>query len=409
MEKHITKSIVVLLAAISAITPFAIDSYLPAIPVIASDLHKDTSLVAITVSIYILGLAIGQLIGGPLSDRFGRKPVTVFGLIIFAVGSLLLADVQSLEMLWIWRVLQSLGGGIAVVGIPAIIRDNAVGKESAKLFGLVALITMLAPSIAPSVGTLILNTLNWHWIFIMLSVFAVIVAVSTVFTMPKAIKSKKVIKSQASAGYLSVFKERRALGYLLAQAFAYAVLMTFLTNAPFAYIEHFHVSTALFSGLLLGNVGVVVLVNRANSLLLRKYEPENLLKIFLGMQFIGGMVLVGSTLIGADNLWVVVCGFTLCTASIAGILPNSSSCFMHFFEKNAGVASALLGTVQYAIAAGVSALAAMLSHDSLWPIILAIVVSNLIALAGVFTASSTQSDNDAEDATAFQETGLSAE
>jgi len=254
MEKHITKSIVVLLAAISAITPFAIDSYLPAIPVIASDLHKDTSLVAITVSIYILGLAIGQLIGGPLSDRFGRKPVTVFGLIIFAVGSLLLADVQSLEMLWIWRVLQSLGGGIAVVGIPAIIRDNAVGKESAKLFGLVALITMLAPSIAPSVGTLILNTLNWHWIFIMLSVFAVIVAVSTVFTMPKAIKSKKVIKSQASAGYLSVFKERRALGYLLAQAFAYAVLMTFLTNAPFAYIEHFHVSTALFSGLLLGNI-----------------------------------------------------------------------------------------------------------------------------------------------------------
>ena len=406
MKKNITTPLILLFAAVFAITPFAIDSYLPAIPVIAEDLNTQTSLVAITVSIYILGLAIGQLIGGPLSDRFGRMPIIVVGLLIFALGSLLLANAQSLAMLWIWRVLQSLGGGIAVVGIPAIIRDNTVGKESARLFSLIMLITMLAPSIAPTVGTVILKTLNWHWIFITLCLFAVIIALSAVFVMPKTMQAKK---SNTSAGYLSIFKERRALGYLLAQGFAYAVLMTFLTNAPFAYLEHFQVTAELFSGLLIINIVGVVIVNRTNSLLLRRYEPANLIKVFLAMQLIGGMVLVSSILITPDNLWFAVAGFVLSTAANAGILPNSSTCFMHYFEKNAGVASALLGTVQFAIAAAVSALAAMLSHDSLWPMILTMLAANLLALAGVFAASRTQYDNETEEVLITPEAELLAD
>ena len=387
MKKNITTPLIVLFAAIFAISPFAIDSYLPAIPVIADDLNSETSLVAITVSIYIAGLAIGQLIGGPLSDRFGRMPIIVAGLLIFALGSLLLANVQSLEMLWIWRVLQSLGGGIAIVGVPAIIRDNAVGKESARLFSLIMLISMLAPSIAPTVGTVILKTLSWHWIFITLSLFSVAVALTAIFVMPKTMKTKK---SAATGGYLSVFKERRALGYLFAQGFAYAVLMTFLTNAPFAYLDHFQVTAELFSGLLIANIIVVAVINRINSSLLRKYEPENLLKIFLGIQFMGGIILVGSALIAPDYLWFTVVGFVLSTAANAGIMPNSSTCFMHYFEKNAGVASALMGTVQFGIAAGVSALAALLSVDSLWPMILTMLAANLLAQAGVFAASRTK-------------------
>ncbi|MCG7587060.1 multidrug effflux MFS transporter [Photobacterium sp. OFAV2-7] len=385
MNKKMPTSLIILLAAVFAMSPFAIDSYLPAIPVMADDLQIDISMVSVTVSIYVLGMAIGQLIGGPLSDRFGRRPVMVAGLLIFSAGSLLIATVESMEMLWAWRVLQSIGGGIAVVGVPATIRDNAEGKEAARLFSLVALIMMLAPSIAPTIGTVVLKTLGWHWIFIMLSVIAVFVSLCAVFIMPKA--EKTVRAKKVKSGYLSVIKERRALGYLLAQAFGYAVLMTFITNAPFAYIEHFEVSVELFSGLFIANVIGIVIVNRTNSLLLRAYEPATLLKAFLGMQVIGGAILVSSLVIAPENLWFAAAGFVISIAANGGIMSNSSACFMRYFSHNAGVASALLGAVQYAVGAGVSALAAMLCIDTLWPMVLAMLISTLIALTGAITSS----------------------
>ncbi|MGF1717078.1 multidrug effflux MFS transporter [Photobacterium chitinilyticum] len=384
MNKKMSTSLIMLLAAVFAMSPFAIDSYLPAIPAMAADLNIETSMVSVTVSIYVLGMAIGQLFGGPLSDRFGRRPIMVAGLLIFSVGSLLIASAESMEMLWSWRVIQSIGGGIAVVGVPATIRDNAEGKEAARLFSLVALIMMLAPSIAPTVGTIVLKTLGWPSIFIILSVVAVVVAVGAAVVMPKA---EKVTKQKKSGGYISVIKERRALGYLLAQAFGYAVLMTFITNAPFAYIEHFEVTVELFSGLFIVNVVGIVIVNRANSLLLRVYEPAILLKAFLGMQLIGGVTLVGSMIIAPENLWFAVVGFVISIAANGGIMSNSSACFMRFFANSAGVASALLGAVQYGVGAAVSALAAMLSVDTLWPMILAMLVSTLIALTGAFVSS----------------------
>jgi len=384
MNKKMSTSLIMLLAAVFAMSPFAIDSYLPAIPAMAADLNIETSMVSVTVSIYVLGMAIGQLFGGPLSDRFGRRPIMVAGLLIFSVGSLLIASAESMEMLWSWRVIQSIGGGVAVVGVPATIRDNAEGKEAARLFSLVALIMMLAPSIAPTVGTIVLKTLGWPSIFIILSVVAVVVAVGAAVVMPKA---EKVTKQKKSGGYISVIKERRALGYLLAQAFGYAVLMTFITNAPFAYIEHFEVTVELFSGLFIANVVGIVIVNRANSLLLRVYEPAILLKAFLGMQLIGGVTLVGSMIIAPENLWFAVVGFVISIAANGGIMSNSSACFMRFFANSAGVASALLGAVQYGVGAAVSALAAMLSVDTLWPMILAMLVSTLIALTGAFVSS----------------------
>lgn len=406
MKKNISTTSIILFAAIFAITPFAIDSYLPAIPVIAADLNSETSLVAITVSIYVFGLAIGQLLGGPLSDRFGRMPIIVTGLLIFATGSLLLAYAQSLETLWIWRILQSLGGGVAVVGIPAIIRDNVVGKESARLFSLIMLITMLAPSIAPSVGTIILKTLNWHWIFIALCLFAVTVAITALFVMPKTMQTKK---SKAVGGYRSVFKERRARGYLYAQGFTFAVLMTFIANAPFAYLEHFQVTTELFSGLLLSNIVGITIINRINSFLLHRYEPANLVKVFLGMQFTGMMILISATLFAPDNIWLAASGFVIAIAAGAGIMPNSSTCFMHYFEKNAGVASALFGAMQFGISAIVSAFAAMLSYNSLWPMILTMLAANLIALKSVVTASQNAAEDDTEALLAIPEPELLAD
>ena len=379
MNKYISTPLLILLAGISALTPFATDGYLSAIPVMANDLNTEISMVAITVSLYIFGLAIGQLIGGPLSDRFGRKSIIVFGLVIFSVASFFIPYANSLEMLWGIRLIQAIGGGIAVVGVPAIIRDNSVGKDSARLFSLIMLITMLAPSIAPSVGTLILKLLNWGWIFTSLGLVGVMVTIMVIVIMPKEAKLDKSVKR---GGYLSVFKERRALGYLVAQGFCFSVLMTFLTNAPFAYIEHFHVSETFFSALLILNVVGVSIVNRINHYLLNRYEPNQLLKLFLSVQLVGAIILVIATAFFTANLWFTVAGFVLITAPIGGVIPNSSACFMHYFGKNAGIAAATLGATQYILGAVVSAVAAILSHDSLWPIVLVMMTATLIALFG---------------------------
>ncbi|WP_394132290.1 multidrug effflux MFS transporter [Shewanella maritima] len=384
MQQSISKSLILLLAAVYAMTPYAIDSYLPAIPIIATDFNVDTSMIAITVSMYILGMAIGQLIGGPLSDRLGRQPVMTLGLLIFGVCSLMLALVESLEAFWFWRSLQAIGGGIAVVVVPATIRDNAEGKEAAKLFSLVMLIMMIAPSIAPAIGTFIMMNSSWHWIFNSSAVLAIVVAISAFFIMPKQVKAAGV---KSNASFKSVLKFAPARGYLVAQVFSYAVIITFITNAPFAYLVKFGISETLFSGLFIANVVGVVIINRLNTFWLNRFDAEQLLLAFLGLKVIGGLILVISVLIMPHNLWLTASGFVICMAATGGTMSNASVSFLKHFGKSAGTASALMGAMQFFFGAMISGITALMLKDSLWPMVLVMLGCSLIALIATFKAN----------------------
>ncbi|MDR9828936.1 multidrug effflux MFS transporter [Vibrio sp. FNV 38] len=384
MNNSISRRLIVLLAAVFAMTPFAIDSYLPAIPSIARELNVDTAMISITVSIYVFGLAIGQLIGGPLSDKFGRMKVMVAGLVIFALCSVMLAQADSLYSFWFWRVVQSLGGGIAVVGVPATIRDNTEGKESAKLFALIALISMIAPSIAPSVGTVIMNLISWHWIFIISGSLALLVAFAATRILPKP---NKQAAPDSPVRYKDVFTEPKALGYMFSQSFSFAVLMTFIANGAFAYMIHFGVTPEMFSALFLVNVIGVATVNRINSYLLNHHAPEKLLVTFISLQVFGTSLLVISQLIAPGNLWFAVVGFIVSISANGGIMANSNASFLKHFGKGAGVASAALGATQFFTGASLSALAALLSKDSLWPIVLMMFLASLVSLSGAIKAN----------------------
>ncbi|MDA9556637.1 multidrug effflux MFS transporter [Vibrio sp.] len=368
---------VFLLAAIFALTPYAIDSYLPAIPSIANDFGVDTAKISITVSMYIFGLAIGQLIGGPLSDKYGRRAIVVLGLLIFAVCSVVLSTVDTLESFWFWRLMQSIGGGIAVVGVPATIRDHAKGKEAAKLFSLIALIMMIAPSIAPSIGTLIMRTLGWEWIFISIGALAFIIAMISFKVMPKPVTLSQPLPKATFRGVMAV---KPAMLLLFSHALSYATLVTFITNAPFAYIVHFGASEELFSALFLAKVSGIVFTNRLNNYLLRKHEPHVLFIRFLSLQLVGAVVLLLATAVFPESIWAAAAGLILLTASVGGTLSNSNVTYMKYFEKNAGTAASLLGASQYFIGAVISAITAFLTVSSLWPLAIVLVACSVGAL-----------------------------
>ena len=380
------KTLIVTLAAVFALTPFTIDSYLPAMPTMAKAIGVDISLMSVTVSLYIFGLAIGQLIGGPLSDKKGRRFAMTAGLVVFAIASILLTTANKIEVLWLWRVLQAIGGGMAVVGVPATIRDTTSGKEAAKLFSLIALIMMIAPSIAPTVGTIIMSLGDWRWIFYMLAIMALLVAILVMCFMPEPTESI-TLKSESSDiqkkfGLLSVFSEKRALGFMVAQAFAYSVMMIFLTNASMMYMEVFGQTPKQFSMLFFANICGLVVVNRANTFLLARFEPEVLLKGFLSLQVLGGIILVTASVIVPDALYVVVVGFVIAISANGAVISNSSACFMKRFGHNAGSASAVLGATQYTIGGTVSALSAFISLGAIQPVVIMMLLSSMIALTG---------------------------
>lgn len=386
-NNKITKTQLLTLAAVFAISPFAIDSYLPAIPSMALGMNVDISLLSVTVSLYVFGLAIGQLIGGPLSDKKGRGVIMAFGLAIFAVASLLLTTGNDIFTLWLWRFVQAIGGGIAVVGVPAIIRDRATGKEAAKLYSLIALIMMIAPSIAPTVGTLILKMADWQWIFYLLAVLALSVAAAVLLSFPQQRIKKQHKVDPMKGGLLAVFKEKKAIGFMVAQAFAYATMMTYITNASMLYMTVYDVTTEHFSMLFIANVCGLVTINRLNSLLLRWYEPVFLLKLFLLLQLTGGAILISAAILAPDNLYLAATGFVIAIGANGGITSNSSACFLKFFGHNAGSASAVLGAVQYTVGASVSAAAAFISMGMLWPVAVVMLLSSLLALSGAIVAS----------------------
>jgi len=387
-KSSISLKLLLLLAAIFTITPFAIDSYLPAVQLMAHDLGLKDSLIAMTVSLYVFGMAFGQLIGGTMSDGLGRSPVIIFGLLVFATCSVFLAHANSEFSLLFWRIIQSLGGGIAVVGVPAIIRDNADGKEAARLFALIGLIMLIAPTIAPSIGTVILMLFTWHWIFYFVAVFAIVIAILTWLIMP-ASESQRRFKNPIGGFYL-VLSEQRALGFLFAQAFGFSTLLTFITNSPLVYIGHFGVPVQTFSMLFVVNVIGIMLINRFNVLLLRKLDSVVLLQLFLAMQLIGCIGILLVTIFLPTNLIFSLVCIAVAMAANGGIVVNSTPCFLKFFGEHAGVASGILGASTYIIGGFISGVSTMLYTGSILYVFIIMTTCTSIALYSAYKAAKLQ-------------------
>ncbi|MDG4719135.1 MULTISPECIES: multidrug effflux MFS transporter [Thalassospira] len=348
------KRLALLLAALIATAPFAIDTYLPAIPAMAADFGAATHAVEVSISTFLIGFALGQLIGGPLSDRIGRRPVALIGLVIYIITSAIITGVDSAGALNIMRFVQAIGGGFALVVVGASVRDLYDGKEAAQMFALIAVIMMIAPLAAPTVGSVLLVWFSWQAIFVLLIGYGSLMLVIVWFKMPETTKYRPHYAGPTRRvwwTYLEVLRTRKAVGFMLTHTGASAVMFSFLTDSPFMYIDFFGVTPGQFPYLFGANVMVIVICNRLNNPLLRRYELHQILKIATALQLAAVVGLFVAVNIFEPSLYVVVPLVMISVGMIGLTAPSATASFMQFFPHIGGTATALMGTIQFATGA----------------------------------------------------------
>ena len=379
------RRVALLVAANTALAPFAIDAYLPAMGVLAESIGASIHHTELSISMFLFGFALGQLCFGPLSDRMGRKPVLLSGLVVFILASLMITTADSLASLLAWRFVQALGGGACVVNSAAIVRDCFSGREAARVMSTMAMIMMLAPLVAPAVGSLLLYIAGWWLIFVFLAVYAgfLLWLLGTRLPETRAPGLPVATPRQVLGNYASVLRHREGMGYICAVAASFAGLFAFVTASPFLYLEYFSLSPGVYPLVFGVNVVMIALSNRLNIHLLRKRTPQQNLRFGLTVQLCAALALVAATALGLASLPVVVALVMLFTGMIGLITPNAISSLLDHFGHISATATALLGGIQFSCGALAGVLVGLFQVEHLWPMVLTMLGAALLGNIGV--------------------------
>lgn len=369
-----------LLGMTVALGPLALDAYLPAFPSIADNLGIAHSDVGLTLSAYVAALGLAQLIGGPLSDRYGRQPILLGGLAVFAAAAVMVSLSANLSEMVLWRVVQGIGGAFCAVSVPAIVRDQVGGQEAARLFGLIGLIMFIAPAAAPSLGALMLALADWPAIFVLLAGYAVLLGLALCFALFPKLQPRPPATTPVRTlvtNYLQVLRHLTTMRFVGIQVLCFSTMLLFITHASFIYQEWFGLSNGQFSMLFAANIALMAILNLTNRPLLRKYSSVVLLRVQVIMQCLALVALVTVVMLEGP-LWLVAACIIAAIGCQGGIVPNNMANALEFFPHMGGTAAALLGASQFTIAGGISALSSLFGGGALLPI----VISMLACSAG---------------------------
>lgn len=360
-----------LLGMTVALAPLALDAYLPAFPDIANGFGIPHSDVGLTLSAYVATLGLAQLVGGPLSDRYGRRMILLGGLAIFAGAGVMVAQAGSLAEMSVWRLIQGIGGAFCAVSVPAIVRDQVSGQDAARLFGMIGLIMFIAPAAAPSLGALTLALGDWHWIFVALAGYAVFLAIVLQLTLFPKLTPRPAATTPVSAlatNYLLVLRHKTTMRFIGIQVLCFSAMLLFITHSSFIYQEWYGLSNSLFSILFAANIALMAVLNLINRSLLRRFSSVVLLRVQIVLQFLALIALVTVVALGGP-FWAVA-GFIIISIGFqGGIVPNNMANALDFFPRLGGTAAALLGASQFTIAGAISALSSAFGSETLLPIV----------------------------------------
>ncbi len=362
----------IMLAFLTAISPFATDTYMPALPTMSQYFGKPINLLEITLTIYFLGVAVGQFLGGPLSDSYGRKKVAMLGLFLFATSSILAVFVTDVYYLWVLRFLQAIGGGFASVVNMAFVRDWFEGKDVARISSLISMIMMLAPLVAPVIGTFLLIHYGWQSIFIFMFLFSLLVLIAFSLFMPESrhhsFITNKLTFRQVKVSYSTIFSSPKAVFLVLCSSFSIAGMFTFLTGASFMYIDFFGVDVSNFPLYFGANVVLNVILTMLNYRLVKRIEPEKLLQAGLLLQFVSGIALLIAVLQPNPSLWFVFISIILFVGSLGLVFSNLIAIILNQFHQISGSANAVIGVVRFAFSGLIGSSLALFHTGDLVPL-----------------------------------------
>lgn len=386
--------LILMIGALNTIAPISIDMYLPAFPNIAADMHIGIDKVSLSVSTYFLGFALGQILYGPLLDRFGRKRPLYAGLILYIIATIACALSNSIEMLWLMRFVQALSGCVTSVAAMAMVLDFFPADKSAKIISLLILILGVSPLLAPTIGSFIVSTWSWRFVFAVLAVVALINLLFAFFFLPEGHKADITVSLMPKPiinSFLKILSTPQFYIYSLAGTFSFAGLFVYVAGSPSIFMGEFHVSPkvygAIFAGLSVGFIGS----SQFNHVLTQRYTNEQIFKVVLIVQLITGIIFLTGTLNGWFGLTVIICFLFILLACSGLTYPNAAALALMPFQKNAGSASALLGFIQIGIggiiSAGVGALHYKGSLVTALIMAVAASVAFIILLTGKFRLS----------------------
>ena len=350
-------ALVILLALLTALDAMAIDMYLPGMPMIARTYEVSAGSVQQTLSVFLAGLALGQCLYGPLLERFGRRMPLMVGLMIFVAGSVVAAMAPTLEWLLAARFLQAIGAAAGLVAPRAIVADLCDVTSSAKIFSLLMQVMMIAPVVAPMMGGFLLEHGGWRGIFWVLAVLGVVGLVWGLFSIPESLGPERRVALSVGGvvrGYLAQSRRRVFMAYTAAGGFVLGSLFTYISAAAFVFTEYFGMTPTHFSYLFAANsVGLILGGVLANVLAGRGMTPARVTYIGLGVHALAGALLYLAVTSGMGTFEVYVGLLAIAIAALGLVFGNLTALTMNHGGRQAGVASALMGTLHYLLAAGV--------------------------------------------------------
>ncbi|MBU2971043.1 multidrug effflux MFS transporter [Pseudoalteromonas sp. C2R02] len=340
-----------LFASIVAITPLAIDMYLPAMLIMSQDLNTPISNIQMSLSIYLAGYALGMLFFGPLADQFGRRKLAVIGLSGFCISSLVLALTRQIEVFFIFRAIQAFTGAAATVVVPGVIR-YIYQKDTAKGMSYVSMIMMIAPLIAPTIGSVLMGYWHWSSIFIVLALYSLIILLLVTkffIEIPISKSDKKGIRLFLDS-YSAVFSNKKARLDITTSVLASFAFFCFLTSAPFIYLDYFQVSESRFGFLFAFNVLALMLGNFLNTRLVPKVGSRKMLHAGLLLAVISASLLFTTSILDS-GLYYTITVLAPLMMSLGIMASNSDALVLLRFEEKSGTATAVIGTLRFGIGA----------------------------------------------------------
>ncbi|MFD2934272.1 multidrug effflux MFS transporter [Spirosoma flavum] len=379
--------LILLLGTLSTLGPFSIDMYLPGFPAIAQDLHTTTAEVSLSLSSFFVGISAGQLLYGPLLDRFGRKKPLYVGLTLYILASIGCLLAKSIDALIILRFVQAIGSCAAAVASVTMVRDLFPAKDSARVFALLLLVVGASPMIAPTVGGYVTAAFGWQGVFIILAAIAVLILLAVIISLPEtykpnpafSLKPKPIIKN-----FLSVIVDPQFYTYAVAGAFAFSGLFAYVSGSPLVFMDVFHVDGKvygwIFAILSIGFIGS----SQVNNLLLKRFQSEQVVPVAIVAQvLLASLFFIGASL-GWFELYGTIVMIFLFLCCVGLINPNAAALSLAPFSKNAGTASSLMGAMQLGIGALASVGVSMFSSHSSMPMAAIMAATSVIALLVLF-------------------------